>query len=298
MGARIESVAAVRSNARIFEKGGLRLAHDAARECLERAGRDAGAVDLLIIAGIYHDQNLGEPALAALIQEDIGANPAQDGEPRHGTFSFDVANGGAGVINGFHLLDGFLASGIELGLVVASDADPKSPIDAEFPFPPVGGAALLCRGSDDRGFQAFGFESFPEYEGLFGARIRWEERRLLGGRNVLSIEQHAGFRARAVECALEATRRFVERHGLRLRDLDLLVPSPFPVGLADELARRLELRTDRVAHVGEDFAGAHTAGPLAALVAAEQDGRLGRAESVLFVAVGAGVNVGLALYRP
>ena len=39
------------------------------------AGRDAHDVDLLINAGIYRDRNLGEPAFAAMIQEDIGANP-------------------------------------------------------------------------------------------------------------------------------------------------------------------------------------------------------------------------------
>ena len=32
-------------------------------------------MDLLINAGIYRDRNLGEPALAAMIQQDIGAHP-------------------------------------------------------------------------------------------------------------------------------------------------------------------------------------------------------------------------------
>ena len=55
----------------------LHLAVASARTCLQRAGRDPDDVDLLINAGIYRDRNLAEPALAALIQEDVGANPEE-----------------------------------------------------------------------------------------------------------------------------------------------------------------------------------------------------------------------------
>jgi hypothetical protein len=39
-----------------------------------RCGLDAEKVDVLVNAGLYHDRNLGEPALAPLIQDDLGAN--------------------------------------------------------------------------------------------------------------------------------------------------------------------------------------------------------------------------------
>ena len=53
----------------------LHLAVAAAKSCLHEPGETADDVDLLINAGIYRDRNLAEPALAALIQEDVGANP-------------------------------------------------------------------------------------------------------------------------------------------------------------------------------------------------------------------------------
>jgi len=49
------------------------LADEAARACLERAGRTADDVNLLINAGDYLDRNVSEPAITAPIQEDIGA---------------------------------------------------------------------------------------------------------------------------------------------------------------------------------------------------------------------------------
>ena len=82
-------------------------------------------VDLLVNAGIYRDRNLGEPALAAMIQQDIGANPENPHADTHGTFSFDVSNGTCGVLTALQIVDGFLKShAIDCALVVASDADP------------------------------------------------------------------------------------------------------------------------------------------------------------------------------
>ena len=97
MATTIESVAVVPGS----------LLHHSARKLADRAIEDALAaasiqphdVDLLVNAGIFHDRILGEPAMAALIQEDVGANPEDPHGEGHGTFSFDIANGSAGVLS-------------------------------------------------------------------------------------------------------------------------------------------------------------------------------------------------------
>ena len=88
----------------------LRLAVNASRDCIRNAGREPDDIDLLINAGIYRDRNLGEPALAAMIQEDIGAHPENPHAGSHGTFSFDVVNGSCGVLTALQVVDGFLRS--------------------------------------------------------------------------------------------------------------------------------------------------------------------------------------------
>ena len=98
MGTRIEAAVAHHHRGRVFGRGALHLSDAAATECLARAGHRADELDLLINAGIYKDRNAAEPALASIIQEDIGANASSP--PRigcHGTFSFDVLDGGCGV---------------------------------------------------------------------------------------------------------------------------------------------------------------------------------------------------------
>src|SRR6201996_5547012 len=127
----------------------LHLAVTAARDCLQRAGCDPDELDLVVNAGVYRDRNLGEPALAALIQDDIGANPEDPHAGAHGTFSFDIAHGACGVLTGLQLVGGFLRThSIQRALVVASDADPGHGMSEHFPFSPAG-AALLCRWTDD-----------------------------------------------------------------------------------------------------------------------------------------------------
>jgi len=104
MGTRIEEAVAQAGPGHGWRKvTARRLADAAARTCLARAGKEASDVDMLINAGVYREDSMGEPALATLIQEDIGANLGHPGSIGHGTFSFDAANGITGVLNAIHL---------------------------------------------------------------------------------------------------------------------------------------------------------------------------------------------------
>ena len=302
MGTRIEAVATTHARRGPFAQGALKLADAAARACLARAHLEAGDIDLLLNAGLYREDNLTEPALAALIQEDIGANPGHPPrEGAHGTFSFDIANGGCGVLTALELLDGFVRSGtIRTGLVVASDSAPD---DSEsFPFPAVGGAVLVRPTRGGEGFVDFAFETFDEAAGHFESAISWHDKAWhlplsRPGTNVLTVAQGDEYECRAIECAEESTRRFLARHEVAARSVDLAILSQSPLGFADGLAMRLDLARGCVAHVADELRGAHTASPIAALDAAIESGKYTEARTILFATVGAGIVVGLALYR-
>jgi 3-oxoacyl-[acyl-carrier-protein] synthase III len=303
MGAHIEAVRALTSRGlrRPTARG---LADAAARSCLEIAGRDPGDVDMLINAGIYREDNMGEPALAALIQEDIGANLGQPPLGGRGTFSFDLLNGTCGVISALQLESGLLRSGvIRIGAVVTSDVHPKLKDPGPAPFRPAGGAMLLAWDDTEAGFTGFGTETFPEYQDLFASGLVWQQRhgprlpRRQAGQNQMVINVQPGYQARLADCAEEAAHRFLRRRGMGIGDIDLLVPAPSPPGFPDALRARLGVPGDRVAYVAEDLAGAYTTGLLAGLQAAVRTGRLGEARTTLMLAAGAGITVALALYR-
>jgi 3-oxoacyl-[acyl-carrier-protein] synthase III len=277
--------------------GALGLADAAARLCLQRANRSAEEVELLINAGVYNDRGISEPSIASLIQEDIGANPEQPGTGQ-GTFSFDVRNGGCGMLSGIQLADSLLASKtVKLGMVVAADIDPEPGVSEGFGFPPVGGAVLLSADDSRAGFTAFRCVTYPEFAGLYKSNVVWREdirpEPSDQGRNVLTVEIAESYPEQALDCAESTVRELAANSRLDLGEVDLLVATASVPGFAAELAKRLGVSAERVALPAQALAGAHTA----ALAVALQPVRLDAGTTTLFVCVGAGISVVAALYR-
>jgi 3-oxoacyl-[acyl-carrier-protein] synthase-3 len=288
MGTVIEQIALTDGGWRTHHSA-LRLAVNAAKHCLHEAGRNAHDVDLLINAGIYRDRNLAEPALAALIQEDIGANPEDPHEQAHGTFSFDISNGSCGVLTALQIVDGFMKSrAIDLALVVASDADPGHGMSDNFPFSPFG-TALLCDWSDDdRGLELIHWTSIPDDGESFSATVG-----LRDGRNMLTFTVAEACDELFADAAAQAAQTCLRASALMLDDVDALVAAPAHSGFRAALSARMGVPETQII-VAED-PRTHTASLAAAFDRASEQIRPGG--RALLVAAGAGVTAGAALYR-
>ncbi|BBX97040.1 3-oxoacyl-[acyl-carrier-protein] synthase III C-terminal domain-containing protein [Mycobacterium lacus] len=270
----------------------LRLAVTAAKDCLHRAGCDACELDLVVNAGIYRDRNLGEPALAALIQDDIGANPEDPHTGAHGTFSFDISNGACGVLTALQIVDGFMRMrSIHRALVVASDADPGHGMSEHFPFS-AAGAALLCGWTDDSyGLSRVSWVNANDVADdaeTFSATVGFAD-----GRNVLRFDRSAAMDERFVAAAAAAARACLDAHSVGLSDIDAIVAAParheFRAALSDQLGVPVE-------QIGvADDQRMHTAALASAFE--QHVGRLPAGAQVLLVAAAAGVTAGAALYR-
>ncbi len=270
-----------------------RLADRAATAALARTGLAAGQVDLLLNVGLYHDRNLGEPALAALIQDDIEINRDDPRSGGRGTFSFDVANGTCGVLTALQIADGFLRSGaVEHALVVASDADPGRRMAPRFPFEPSGAAVLCGWSAGDRGLAAFHWERAAGEQELFRSRVAFEH-----GRNRLRVEQRPEFGIAAALWAAKAAGALLSGVSLRTDDIDLVVANPLTEPFLDGLSSHLGIERGRFVEVPGAEA-VHTSGLLVALAAAAEQDRIGGARSVLLVSAGAGVVAGAGLWLP
>lgn len=267
----------------------LHLAVAAAESCLSGARRDPDDVDLLVNTGIYRDRNLGEPALAALIQEDIGANPEDPHGDAHGTFSFDVANGTCGILTGLQIVDGFLRSRtVNCALITASDANPGRRMSEQFPFSPTG-AALLCHWTDDDcGLGRVSWVNEPDAGENFRATVGSED-----ARNVLRFHESPELDERLAAAGADAARKCLRESALTLSDVDVIIAAPARDRYRDALAAQLDVTAERVI-VAED-ARTHTVALAAAL-----DRALGQVTAkarILLVAAGAGITAGAALYR-
>jgi 3-oxoacyl-[acyl-carrier-protein] synthase III len=267
----------------------LQLAVTAAKGCLVHAGTAPSELDLLINAGIYRDRNLGEPALAAIIQEDIGANPEDPHSDAHGTFSFDIANGACGVLTALQIADGFLRSHtISRALVVASDADPGRGASERFPFSPVG-AALLCKWSDqDDGLGPVHWVNNPDDGDNFRAVIDFDM-----FRNVLRFRESPAIASELASAGAQAAQRCLDDAALNLSDIPVIIAAPADHHYRAELASRLGVSVERIAVASDKHM--HTASLVAALE--HETETLPAGTPVLLVAAGAGIVAGAALYR-
>jgi len=275
---------------RPVQRRARKMADQVSRAAIERAGLQVDDIDLLLNVGLYHERNMGEPAMAALIQEDVGINPEDSHVGGHGSFSIDIANGACGVLTALQVADGFLQSRtIEHALVVASDAAPGHGMAAGFPFSPSG-AAVVCSWEDGPiGLAGFRWESAPEDGSPFRSRIGFEHRR-----NVLRIEKDADFETRATAWAAKTASSLLADQDMGPADVDLVVASPLTVAFLDGLSAHLGIDLERFVLV-EGAEHVHTAALLVALASAAEQGRLSDARRVLLVSAGAGIVVGAGM---
>jgi 3-oxoacyl-[acyl-carrier-protein] synthase-3 len=267
----------------------LHLAVTAATDCLRQAGCDAHELDLVVNAGIYRDRNLGEPALAALIQDDIGANPEDPHAGGHGTFSFDIANGACGVLTALQIVDGFLRTrSIRRALIVASDADPGHGMSERFPFS-ASGAAVLCGWSDDDdGLSRVSWVNSPDDGGTFSATVGFAD-----ARNVLRFHESPEIDEHLAAAAAQAVQECLDAQSVGLSDVDVIVAAPPRPAFRGALSRRLAIPVDRITVADDETM--HTAALAAAFGGRAE--RLPTGTRVLFVAAGSGITAGAALYR-
>lgn len=286
MATTIESVAVVAGSAR--RRSARKLADRAITTALDRAGVEARDVDLLVNAGIYHDRLLGEPALAALLQEDVGANPEDPHGRGRGTFSFDVANGAAGPLSALEIVDGFLRSGtIRRAVVVAGDADPGRGIAPGFPFDPVGAAVVCGWQPGDAGLAGFRWRAAPD------APARRAVVQLEGGRNRLALHEDEAFAAAAAEVAAGVVTELLAEHGVEPAAVGAVAAAPFDQSFVDELARRGPCPDDRYVRPSPS-PRFHTAGLIAAVDALDA-GPSAEGDWIVLVGAGAGISAGAAL---
>jgi len=288
MGTIIDGVHVTRGNWR-SRRSALQLAVTAAKGCLVHADTAPSDLDLLINAGIYRDRNLGEPALAAIIQEDIGANPEDPHSDAHGTFSFDIANGACGVLTALQIADGFLRSQtISRAMVVASDANPGRRASERFPFSPAG-AALLCKWSNqDDGLGPVSWVNQPDDGESFRASIDFD-----AFRNVLRFRESPTIATELAAVGTQAVQRCLDEAALELSDIPVIIAAPPDHRYRAELAARLGVPVERVVVAADERM--HTASLVAALE--HESDNLAAGTPVLLVAAGAGLVAGAALYR-
>jgi len=271
---------------------------DAARRCIERAGIDKDEIDLLINIGLYRDQNICEPALATLIQQQLSLNPAPHTAPNgHKTFSFDLQNGACGLLSAVQVARTLLATGsAHQALIVSCDQHPSRAPDPGFPFEPTGAAMLL--GPAPRQGQGFGSVDFSIMPDSLDAVRGSIDVLACGnqGRNRVTVAIQKDFADRALPLCIRAVRQLIAAQNLDPRRLKII--SSLPALWHDQrLACALELDPAQFINVRQECGAVHTSALILGYDLAARKNALTENDPVLFLGVGSGITVSVGLYR-
>ncbi|GAA2635721.1 MULTISPECIES: beta-ketoacyl-[acyl-carrier-protein] synthase family protein [Streptomyces] len=258
------------------------LAGRAARGALARARVPASSIGTLINVGVYREHNTFEPAMAALIQKEVGINLdyIADPEPAAG-FSFDLMNGACGVLNAVQVGQALLDTGsTERLLITAADVHPggDARLDADYPYADLAGALLLERSADPcAGFgpvRHYTADRPTDVEGYLDTGTMGRH-----GRTTITVRREPGHAERLGERAARAAADYAQEFGIDLDRTLVIGPST----AVDDAGGR-----------GEP----HTAAPVLGYLRALEDVRSDACDQFLFVSVGAGPSAACALYRP
>ncbi|MFE6844740.1 hypothetical protein [Streptomyces sp. NPDC057686] len=261
----------------------VELASRAARACLAQAQVSPSSVGVLINVGVYRESNTFEPALAALVQKEVGINLDYIADPVPAAgFSFDLMNGACGVLNAVQLAQSLLDTGsAERVLITAADVHPGGDArrDPAYPYADLAGAFLLQRSADpDAGFgpvSVYAGDGPGDTEGYLDTAAMGSD-----GRSRITVRRTEGHAARRSALAAACTAGYAREHDI---DLDrTLVVGP---------------------HAAQDPAvdGArepHTAAPVLGYLQALAAPRPKDCDRLLMVAAGAGPSAACVAYRP
>lgn len=250
---------------------------NAVKGCLDQVPKETMQLGLLISTGVYRDRHIHEPAISSLIQGDLMKYFRSELAE---TFSFDLHSGGGGVVMALRILDGFVESEKTIqGLVLAGDAEP---------FDGSAGALMLRKGDSKEGFQIFSQDSYTRFSDDYISYSIYS-----GGTLQLINEQAPEYMNHCLQCVEESVDRFLLLSALSRDEIDLILPSQNPAGFASALAHLYG--PERVVVLKKEH-NCYSAGLILALGQARSTGLFKKSRKILFVNVGPGIVVDLALY--
>lgn len=289
---RIESFGASLPRKGLFRWGSLKHATLAGRLCLDASKHAPADVELLVNCGVHRDGHVCEPAVAAYIQHALDINVEFQGRR---TLSFDLQNGGCGMLNAAQVVSSLLESGeIRVGMIVSSEANSDRSPDRGYVYPASGAALMLDLSPlPGKGFGRFVFRTRDEHAGLYSSVVSLHAK---GGRLVMRrrIEE---LEAAWLSCASEVVEELLDREGLLRDEIDLVVPAQISPGFAARLGPAIGFPGEKIVDLSSRLPDTMSTSTFLALDDARSSGRIAPGDRVLLLAFGSGITVGAATYN-
>ncbi len=267
----------------------------AARRALEVAGLRPAQLDLIIISTVTPDHAF--PATACLVQDALGASHAA---------AFDLSAGCSGFIYGLSIAAHLLSAGAyQTALVVGAETLSRitdwSDRATAVLFGDGAGAVVLEVGENEGGVLSTLLGADGSGGDLLrlpagGSKAPPSHRTVAERQHFIQMKGREVFRF-AVKKLPEITREVVERAGLSLGDVSLLIPHQANQRIIDAAVRTLDLPPGTVYTNLERYGNTSSASIPIALSEAAEAGRIHPGDLVVCAGFGAGLTWGAAAIR-
>jgi amino acid adenylation domain-containing protein len=275
-------------------RGSVELATQAAAQCLDRTGLDRDQLGLIIHAGVYRDEFISEPAIAALVAGELGVNDDIRSPDGPKTLAFDVFNGAVGFLNACQVAVQMIGAGTtEHAMVVASETENNSGSDAHpaYGLNETGSAVILSPTNGNKGFGRFVFRHYPEYAGALTTYTRHSD-----GRTWLEIDRDPDLAAHYLNIIADAVGELLKLEAIAPSEVAAVFPPHLSQPDREELATRLGIASSLFVAPATDTDPFSSSVPHG-LQHAWQHGLVGSGDVGLIVSAGSGLQVGCTTYR-
>ncbi len=283
----------------IVERTGIRARHfaapevcasdlglEAARHALQAAGREAGEIDLIIVATSTPDMVF--PSVATILQHKLGVA---------GCPAFDVQAVCSGFVYALTVADAMIKAGsASKALVVGAEVFSRI-LDFSDRTTCVlfgdGAGAVVLEASDRPGILATDLHADGKYQGILCVPGHVSGGQVTGS-PMLQMDGQAVFKL-AVGVLEDAARATLAKAGKTEADIDWLIPHQANIRIMQSTAKKLKLPMDKVVVTVDQHGNTSAASIPLALDSAVRAGRIKPGQTLLLEGVGGGFTWGAVL---
>ncbi|WP_295640716.1 beta-ketoacyl-ACP synthase III [uncultured Methylibium sp.] len=262
------------------------LALHAARHALEAAGRQAGEIDLIIVATSTPDMVF--PSTACLLQQKLGIA---------GCPAFDVQAVCSGFVYALTVADSMIRTGAaSRALVIGSEVFSRI-LDFTDRTTCVlfgdGAGAVVLEASDAPGILATDLHADGRHVGILCTPGTVAGGKVLGD-PLLKMDGQAVFKL-AVRVLEESARAVLDKAGRQDSDIDWLIPHQANIRIMQGTAKKLKLPLEKLVVTVDEHGNTSAASIPLALDHAVRSGQVKRGDTVMLEGVGGGFTWGAVL---
>ncbi|MFB3879983.1 MAG: beta-ketoacyl-ACP synthase III [Armatimonadota bacterium] len=263
------------------------LAYLAAQAALDSAGLAAEELDLVMVATVTPDMFF--PCTAALVQGKLGPTMA----------AFDILVGCTGFVYGLAVAREMVASGAYDHILVCGADTLSRIVDWEdrstcVLFGDAAGAVVVAPVEQGRGILSYSLGNDAANADCLkipggGSRMPASPETVSGRMHYLQMNGPEVFKF-AVRVMAESSEEVVQRAGLQMADISLVIPHQANMRIIDAAAKRFNLPGERFARNVEQYGNTSAATIPLALDEAVRAGKVNRGDHILLSSFGAGLN--------